>query len=106
MTFFNEIFDNIAAQEFTAFFPCEIFGSFLALAVHAALRNIDRSGHGVFWRSIPLRMPGRSAALRLPTEAGSEALDVVIPTAWMAVLRKTARCSFQQEGVCGARFCF
>lgn len=42
MTFFNEIFDNIAAQEFTALFPCEIFGSFLAFAVHAAVRSRDR----------------------------------------------------------------
>lgn len=46
MTFFNEIFDNIAAQEFTALFPCEIFGSFLAFAVHAAVRSRDRSRDG------------------------------------------------------------
>lgn len=71
MTFFNEIFDNIAAQEFTALFPCEIFGSFLALAVHAARRNRDCSG--------AMERPGASspdAWPLLPTEA--EALKHLI----------------------------
>lgn len=63
MTFFSEIFDNIAAQEFTALFHCEIFGSFLALAVHAAVRNRDRSGARRVLE-LAVRMPGPFFPLR------------------------------------------
>lgn len=41
MTFFHEIFDNIAAQEFRALVPGEIFGSFLAFAAREAQRPLS-----------------------------------------------------------------